>query len=63
MFNGKTTGPHPKLLQEFEVLTGNNVYLYTPHQFLQRASEFLHRETSAQAVNEIRDGELREASF
>ncbi|MNJ32858.1 hypothetical protein D3C77_275340 [compost metagenome] len=63
VFNGKTTGPHPKLLQEFEVLTGNNVYLYTPHQFLQRASEFLHRETSAQAVNEIRDGELREASF
>lgn len=61
--NGRTTGPHPKLLKEFEDLTGNSIYIYTPHQFLQRAGEFLHRETSAQAVNEMREGELRDISL
>lgn len=59
--HGKTTGPHPKLLREFEELTQNSLYIYTPHQFLQRAGEFLHRETSVQAVKEVRESEQRES--
>lgn len=55
LFNGKTIGPQPQLVEEFLSLTGNSFYMYPPDRFLERANAYLQQETSQQAVNEIRD--------
>ncbi|MGY4816167.1 PIN-like domain-containing protein [Pseudomonas chlororaphis subsp. piscium] len=54
-FQGKTLGPHPQLIQEFLLLVGKDFYMYPPDRFLERASQYLNRDASEQAVNEIRD--------
>ncbi|WP_271043288.1 PIN-like domain-containing protein [Pseudomonas sp. VB3] len=55
LFNGKTIGPQPQLIEEFLSLTGKSFYMYPPDRFLERANMYLQQETSQQAVNEIRD--------
>lgn len=39
--NGETIGPRPELRQEFKKATGQDLYIYQPVTFLQRALEFL----------------------
>lgn len=54
-FQGKTLGPHPQLVQEFLTLVGRDFYMYPPDRFLTKASEYLKKDASEQAVKEIRD--------
>lgn len=55
VFQGKTVGPHPLLVQEFLADTGNSFYMYTPDKFLERASSYLDQAASEESVQEIRD--------
>lgn len=55
VFQGKTVGPHPLLVQEFLGDTGNGFYMYTPDKFLERASVYLDQAASKESVQEIRD--------
>lgn len=61
LFNGKTIGPQPQLVEEFLSLTEKSFYMYPPDRFLQRANMYLQQETSQQAVNEIRDVRFEES--
>lgn len=55
VFQGKTVGPHPLLVQEFLADTGNGFYMYTPDKFLERASAYFDQAASKESVQEIRD--------
>ncbi|WP_349734162.1 PIN-like domain-containing protein [Pseudomonas jessenii] len=55
VFQGKTVGPHPLLVQEFLSETNNGFYMYTPDKFLERASNYLDQAASEESVQEIRD--------
>lgn len=61
-FQGKTIGPLPALVEEFQAKTGKNFYMYTPHRFLERANEHLKQAVSEVAVNEIKNSERHEES-
>ncbi|KRA27344.1 MULTISPECIES: PIN-like domain-containing protein [unclassified Pseudomonas] len=54
-FQGKTLGPQPKLIEEFLSVVGSSFYMYSPDRFLERASEYLNKNDSEEAVKEIRD--------
>lgn len=56
-FQGKTIGPLPALVEEFQQLTGKNFYMYTPHRFLERANEHLKQDVPQVAVDEIKNSE------
>ncbi|AAY36973.1 PIN-like domain-containing protein [Pseudomonas fragariae (ex Marin et al. 2024)] len=58
VFQGKTVGPHPSLVQEFIDSTGYLFYMYTPDKFLQRASidlgiNNIELEKSAQEIRDL----------
>jgi len=55
VFQGKTVGPHPALVDEFKKTTECDFYMYTPDIFLERASSFLNQAASELSVQEIRD--------
>lgn len=55
VFQGKTVGPHPQLIQEFLTVTNHAFYMYTPDKFLERASSYLDQAASEKSVQEIRD--------
>lgn len=38
-FEGKTYGPHPSLIKEFQDLTGSSIYIYTLESFLRYADK------------------------
>jgi hypothetical protein len=63
LFNGKTIGPQPQLVEEFQFLTAKSFYMYPPDRFLERANMYLQQETSQQAVNEIRDIRVEETEI
>jgi len=63
LFNGKTIGPQPQLVEEFLSLTDKSFYMYPPDRFLERANMYLQQETSQQAVNEIRDIRFEESEI
>jgi hypothetical protein len=63
LFNGKTIGPQPQLVEEFLSLTEKSFYMYPPDRFLERANMYLQQETSQQAVNEIRDIRFEESEI
>jgi hypothetical protein len=63
LFNGKTIGPQPQLVEEFLSLTEKSFYMYPPDRFLERANMYLQQETSQQAVNEIRDVRFEESEI
>lgn len=52
---GKTIGPLPELMDEFFTVTGKDFYIYTTHNFLHFANDYLHQDTSPAAVDEVRD--------
>ncbi|WP_438301904.1 PIN-like domain-containing protein [Pseudomonas sp. NMS19W] len=59
---GKTVGPLPSLIHEFEAETGSAFYMYTPHKFLEMANKYLEQEVSQNAVNEIKSAEEADLS-
>ncbi len=59
-FQGKTIGPLPQLIEEFQRKTGKNFYMYTPHRFLERANDHLKQAVSQVAVDEIKNSERHE---
>jgi len=61
-FQGKTVGPLPALIEEFQVKTGMKFYMYTPHRFLERANEHLKQAVSQIAVDEIKNSERHDES-
>lgn len=61
-FQGKTIGPLPQLVEEFQRKTGKNFYMYTPHRFLERANDHLKQAVSQVAVDEIKNSERHEES-
>ncbi|TFH79016.1 PIN-like domain-containing protein [Pseudomonas kribbensis] len=61
LFNGKTIGPQPQLVEEFQSLTKKTFYMYPPDRFLERANTYLQQEISQQAVDEIRDIRFEES--
>ncbi|WP_149088618.1 PIN-like domain-containing protein [Pseudomonas prosekii] len=63
LFNGKTIGPQPQLVEEFKLLTEKSFYMYPPDRFLERANMYLQQETSQQAVDEIRDIRFEESEI
>lgn len=60
-FQGKTIGPLPALIQEFQLETSTKFYMYTPHKFLERANKHLQQEVSRVAVEEIKSSERHDA--
>lgn len=52
---GRTIGPLPELLEEFELECGQDFYLYSYHGFLQLANNYLNQDTSAAVIDEVRD--------
>jgi predicted nucleic-acid-binding protein len=57
---GKTIGPLPGLMDEFLETTGKDFYIYSTHSFLKFANEYLHQQTSSEAVDEVRDTFINE---
>lgn len=60
-FKGKTIGPRPELIKEFNAETGMDFHMYQPERFLFLAGEFLKEKTSEETLEEIR--ELREKKY
>jgi len=52
---GKTIGPLPELMEEFASITGKEFYIYTTHNFLNFANDYLQQDTPPAAVDEVRD--------
>jgi len=53
--SGSLLEPHPLLVDEFVKEVGQPFFMYLPEKFMQRANEFLERETSQTAIDEIKD--------
>ncbi|WP_236238603.1 PIN-like domain-containing protein [Pseudomonas rhodesiae] len=52
---GKTIGPLPELIEEFNEAVGQDFYLYSYHSFLQLANGYLNQDTSSAVIDEVRD--------
>lgn len=52
---GKTIGPLPELIEEFNLVTGQDFYLYSYHSFLSLANGYLDQDTSPAVIAEVRD--------
>ncbi|NWE12837.1 PIN-like domain-containing protein [Pseudomonas yamanorum] len=50
---GKTIGPRPELVSEFKSVTGFNMVMFSPENFLKEAKVYLKRDISAEAVQEV----------
>ncbi|MDG2968397.1 PIN domain-containing protein [Pseudomonas extremaustralis] len=58
---GKTIGPLPLLIQEFNDEVGQDFYLYSHHHFLDLANKYLEQDTSSEVIQEVRDAARNEA--
>lgn len=58
---GKTIGPLPALVAEFESEVNQNFTMYSYHRFLDLANEYLHQNTSAEVIAEVREAALDDA--
>lgn len=57
---GKTIGPLPRLIEEFDDETDQDFFLYSHHQFLDLANVYLKQNTSTEVIEEVRDAALNE---
>lgn len=55
---GKTIGPLPKLIEEFFEEVGQDFFLYSHHQFLDLANQYLEQSTSSNVIEEVREAAL-----
>lgn len=51
---GKTIGPLPELVEEFNLVTGQEFYLYSYYGFLSLANSYLGQDTSSAVIDEVR---------
>lgn len=58
---GKTIGPRPELVAEFESRVGKLFHMYQADRFLEKAQERLHQNISSESLNEIR--KVRESAM
>ncbi|MBP2046015.1 hypothetical protein J2756_001253 [Methanobacterium aggregans] len=55
-FNGKTLGPHPKLVKEFHLKTeGQLFYMYKSDRFMEYASKYLEIKVDETTIEEVRN--------
>jgi hypothetical protein len=54
-FRGKTVGPRPELVKEFELSIGSTFQMYQADRFLEFAREFLDQKVSPEILDEIRE--------
>jgi len=59
-FKGKTVGPRPELVQEFNDNTKNTFHMYQADRFLELARENLGEQVSPEIVEEIREVRRRD---
>lgn len=52
---GRTIGPLPELIEEFNIETGQDFYLYSYHNFLEYANNYLDQDTSIAVIEEVRE--------
>jgi hypothetical protein len=52
---GRTYGPHPELIDEFQKKTGKSFYAYTHSQFIDHAGKYLNRPITDAAKKEIQN--------
>lgn len=52
---GRTIGPLPELIEEFNIETGQDFYLYSYHNFLEYANSYLDQDTSIEVIEEVRE--------
>lgn len=60
-FNGKTIGPHPDLVKEFQEKTSKKFYMYQADRFLELARTNLNEDISNEIVEEIREVRRQDA--
>ena len=51
--SGKTIGPRPELIKEFNEESGQKIILYSSNSFLELSKKHLHTQISQTAINEI----------
>lgn len=55
IFRGKTLGPRPELIAEFQATTELQFYMYPADRFLEYAGRVVKRHVTPESVNEVRD--------
>lgn len=60
--SGKTLGPLPALVAEFKQKVGKVFYLYSTHQFLRFANDYLNQGTSSEVISEVEEVATSEAA-
>jgi hypothetical protein len=62
-FNGKTIGPRPELLKEFNIKTNQKILIYNADSFLGLASEYMGINVDRKVVKEIEDLRIKDESL
>lgn len=52
--SGRTIGPRPELIEEFQTTTSNEILIYRPNAFLKLAQKQLGANVSSETIDEIR---------
>lgn len=60
IFRGKTLGPRPELIAEFQATTELEFYMYPADRFLEYAGRVVKRHVTPESVNEVRDLRTRD---
>ena len=64
--HGQTQGPKPELIEEFQLETGQEFYMYKPNRFMSFAIEYLDFDIEQDAIDEVKDvgkSDLHEVSY
>ncbi len=62
-FKGQTIGPRPELVNEIVAETGLSFYMYSADPFMEHAREYLERQVSQQAIEEVREARQRDEEY
>jgi len=62
-FKGQTIGPRPELINEIVSEAGVSFYMYSADPFMEHAREYLERQISQQAIEEVRDVRQRDEEY
>ena len=54
-YSGKTIGPLPSLLHEFNEKTSRSFYMYTAEQFMKAATEFSNEKIEEEVITELKE--------
>jgi len=62
-FKGQTIGPRPELVNEIVSEAGVSFYMYSADPFMEHAREYLERQISQQAIEEVREVRKRDEEY